>query len=136
MPSVKHWPGEGNPLADDTTRSFHKYNSGPKSGDPSVSNQSFLDLLGNGKARTWRLPTTKRDPMCAELRRLGRKLRIHRHRLEKLTGKLINATRIAPSARGLMTPFFKALHSNAAKIRKKDFDLYGAMRQRHDRVAE
>ena len=92
--------------------------------------KEILGFEGNGRAMTWKLPTSKRDPICAELRRLERQPRIQRHRLEKLTGKLINATRIAPSARGLMTPFFKALHHRpgADKIRKKEFDLYGAMR--------
>ena len=99
-----------------------------------MSRKEVLGFEGNGRARTWKLPATKRDSICAELRRLERQPRIQRHRLEKLTGKLINATRIAPSARGLLTPFFKALHHQpgAAKIRKKDFDLYGAMRDMRD----
>jgi hypothetical protein len=95
-----------------------------------ITRKEILGFEGNGRARTWKLPATKRDSICAELRRLERLPRIQRRRLEKITGKLINATRIAPSARGLMTPFFKALHHQpgATKIRKKDFDLYGAMR--------
>ena len=94
-----------------------------------MTRKEILGFEGNGKARTWKLPATKRDPICAELRRLERQPRIKRQRLEKLTGKLINATRIAPAAKGLMTPFFKALHTNraATKITKKTFDLHGAM---------
>jgi hypothetical protein len=92
--------------------------------------KEILGFDGDGHARTWKLPAAKRDPICAELRKLERQPRIKRQRLEKLTGKLVNATRIAPSARGLMTPFFKALHHHpgADKIRKQQFDLYGAMR--------
>ena len=95
-----------------------------------MTRKEILGFEGNGKARTWKLPAAKRDPICAELQKFERQPRIKRQRLEKLTGKLINATRIAPSARGLMTPFFKALHHQpgSLKIRKQQFDLYGAMR--------
>jgi hypothetical protein len=102
-----------------------------KKGDAKLATRKeILGFEGNGQARTWKLPATKRDPICAELRRLERQPRIKRQRLEKITGKLINATRIAPAAKGLMTPFFKALHTDpgATKIRKKTFDLHGAMR--------
>jgi hypothetical protein len=47
MPSVKHWPGECNPLADDTTQSFQRYNSGPHAGQQSISHQSFLHLFSH-----------------------------------------------------------------------------------------
>jgi hypothetical protein len=94
-----------------------------------ITRKEILGFEGNGRARTWKLPENKKTPICAELRKLERQPRVQRQRLEKLTGKLINATRIAPTARGLMTPFFKALHADqgATKIRKKTFDLYGAM---------
>jgi hypothetical protein len=62
-----------------------------------TARKEVLGFEGNGQARTW---------ICAKLRQLEQQLRIQRHRLEKITGKLINATRIAPSARGLVTPFF------------------------------
>jgi hypothetical protein len=47
MPSVRHWPGECNPIANDASQSFSTYNSGPLSGQPSVSDQSFLNLFSH-----------------------------------------------------------------------------------------
>jgi hypothetical protein len=57
-----------------------------------MTRKEILGFEGNGKARTWKLPAAKRDPICAELRKLQRQPRIKRQRLEKLTGKLTNAT--------------------------------------------
>jgi hypothetical protein len=95
-----------------------------------MTEKAILGFDGDGRARTWKLPAKKLEPICQELKKLSKQVRVQRPRLEKLTGKLVvNVTRIAPAAKALLTPFFKALHANASanKITKQKFDLFSAM---------
>jgi hypothetical protein len=101
-----------------------------------MTEKDILGFDGDGKARTWKLPKAKLGPICQELKKLGKQVRVQRPRLEKLTGKLVNVTRIAPAAKALLTPFFKALHTNpsAHKITKQPFDLFSAMQDLEARL--
>jgi hypothetical protein len=94
-----------------------------------LTKKEVLGFDGDGAARTWALPEKKRKAISLELKKMCKKPRVERKRLEKLTGKLVNATRIAPAAKALLTPFYKALAaaSRVQKVKKKDFDLYAAM---------
>jgi hypothetical protein len=94
-----------------------------------MTRKEILGFEGGGKARTWKLPKAMLEPICQELKKLSKQIWVQRPRLEKLTGKIVNVTRIAPAAKALLTPFFKALHTNpsAHKITKQQFDLFSAM---------
>jgi hypothetical protein len=62
----------------------------------------------HGADRTVWLPENKRDAILTELKHLPKKKHCPIKRFLSITGKLINATRIAPATKVLLTPFFKA----------------------------
>ena len=91
--------------------------------------KEILGFIANGEKRTWCLPSKKKEAIIKELRLLRKNVRIPHRRPERLTGKLINATRITPVAKGLLTPFFDALNNgpHLPKILKAIFDLHHAI---------
>ena len=57
-----------------------------------------------------------------------KKVRVNKKRLQIVTGKLVNATRIAPASKALLTPFFKAMYTEPShQVLKSKFDLHQAM---------
>jgi hypothetical protein len=69
----------------------------------------ILGFIMNGELRTVRLPLDKAGKINTELQRLLKKSRVPSKRFLTITGKISNATRILPAAKGLMTPLYKAM---------------------------
>jgi hypothetical protein len=69
----------------------------------------ILGFMLNGKLRTVRLPIEKAGNINTELQRLLKKSRVPSKRFLTITGKISNATRILPAAKGFMTPLYKAM---------------------------
>lgn len=95
-------------------------------GDPMLAPRNeILGFLAHGVHRTWRLPTENSEPMVREMRRITKKATVQRKQLERIVGKLVNATRIVPAAKALLTPFFMATkhRQTANQIPLQPFDL-------------
>jgi hypothetical protein len=87
-----------------------------KKGDAMFLNQKeILGFMLHGLLRTAWLPDPKRDAILQELRRLLKKKQCPIKRFLSITGKVMSATRIAPSAKAFLTPFFKAA-KNSPKL--------------------
>jgi hypothetical protein len=69
----------------------------------------ILGFLLDGTARTIRLPQEKSNNICVELQLLLKKRRVPSKRFLSIVGKISNAPRILPTAKGPMTPLYKAL---------------------------
>jgi hypothetical protein len=76
----------------------------------------ILGFMLDGTARTVRLPQEKANSICIELLRLLKKSRVPNKRFLSIVGKISNATRILPAAKGLMTPLYKALRGEPKMI--------------------
>jgi hypothetical protein len=75
-----------------------------------------LDSCWTGKKWTVRLPLEKAEKIDTELQRLLKKSRIPSKRFLSITGKVSNATRILPAAKGLVTPLYKAMRGTPKMI--------------------
>jgi hypothetical protein len=75
-----------------------------------------LGFLLDGKCRTIRLPQDKANRIYLEPTRLQKKNRIPIKHFLSTVGKVANATRILPAAKGLMTPLYQALRSGPKMI--------------------
>jgi hypothetical protein len=93
--------------------------------------KEILGFMLHGVDRTFWLPEPKRDAILTEIKRLLKKKHCPIKRFLSITGKLINATRIAPATKALLTPFFKAARHNpkfvgigrASELRQALLDL-------------
>jgi hypothetical protein len=70
--------------------------------------KEILGFMLDGASRTVWLPENKRDAIITELKRLMKMKHCPLKRFQSITGKLLNATKIAPSTKSLLTPFFQA----------------------------
>jgi hypothetical protein len=78
-----------------------------------MTQKEILGFDGYDHARTWKLPKAKLEPICQELKKLSKQIWVQPPRLEKLTGKLVNVTRIAPAARHSSSPAFQPTSEGA-----------------------
>ena len=69
----------------------------------------ILGFLLNGKRRTVRLPLDKAEKISMDIFRLLKKSRSPSKRFLSMVGRVSNATRILPAAKGFMTPLYKAI---------------------------
>jgi hypothetical protein len=93
-----------------------------------MTQKVVLGFLLDGKRRTVRLPQDKADRICLELQRMLKKNRIPVKRFMSSVGKISNATRILPAAKGLMTPLYQALRGGPKMIGLgKHSELRGAL---------
>jgi hypothetical protein len=81
-----------------------------------MTKKLVLGFMLDGKERTVRLPLEKATNIDTELQRLLKKSRIPSKRFLSITGRISNATRILPAAKGLMTPLYKALRGTPKMI--------------------
>jgi hypothetical protein len=87
-----------------------------------------LGFLLDGKGCTVRLPQDKANRICLELKRMLKKIRIPLKRFLSSVGKISNATRILPAAKGLLTPLYWALRGDPKMIGLgKHSDFRGAL---------
>jgi hypothetical protein len=75
-----------------------------------------LGFLLDGRKRTVQLPQEKADKLCTELQRILKKSRVPSKRFLSVVGRISNATRILPAAKGLMTPLYKALRGEPKMV--------------------
>jgi hypothetical protein len=81
-----------------------------------MTKKLVLGFMLDGKERTVRLPLEKAEKIDTELQRLLKKSRVPSKQFLSITGKVSNATRILPAAKGLMTPLYKAMRGTPKMI--------------------